>query len=148
MWSYLDFSLCYNWSNKIYKDLDLVIIAEQANPPVAKILDYSKFLYEEKKKKAAAKKKEAAAKKKVAAAIAAEAKKAVKAQLAAAAAEVKAAKATLAAAAKREQMIMNMAVAKDQAVAKFVEKWTKQQMAKIAKSMKPSKKRKKPAAKK
>lgn len=25
MWSYLDFSLCYNWSNKIYKDLDLVI---------------------------------------------------------------------------------------------------------------------------
>ena len=37
------------------KELDLVIIAESANPPVAKIMDYSKFLYEEKKKKSAAK---------------------------------------------------------------------------------------------
>ena len=37
------------------KETDLVIIAAEANPPVAKILDYSKFLYEEKKKKAATK---------------------------------------------------------------------------------------------
>lgn len=37
------------------KELDLVLIAAEANPPVAKILDYQKFLYEEKKKKSAAK---------------------------------------------------------------------------------------------
>jgi len=42
---------------------------------------------------------------------------------------------------------MSMAVAKDQAVAKFVEKWTKQQMAKIAKSMKPKKAKKRKAKK-
>lgn len=34
------------------KELDLVLIAPHATPPVAKILDFSKFLYEEKKKKA------------------------------------------------------------------------------------------------
>lgn len=34
---------------------DLVVIVEKANPPVAKILDYNKFLYEEKKKSSAAK---------------------------------------------------------------------------------------------
>lgn len=37
------------------KEKDLVLIAAEANPPVAKILDYQKFLYEEKKKKSAAK---------------------------------------------------------------------------------------------
>lgn len=37
------------------KGLDLVLIAEKANPPVAKILDYSKFLYEENKKKSSSK---------------------------------------------------------------------------------------------
>lgn len=37
------------------KDLDLVLIAEKANPPVAKILDFKKFLYEEKKKASEAK---------------------------------------------------------------------------------------------
>lgn len=31
--------------------LDLVLITENAKPPVAKILDYKKFLYEEKKRK-------------------------------------------------------------------------------------------------
>lgn len=31
-------------------DLDLVLITENANPPVAKILDYKKFLYDEKKR--------------------------------------------------------------------------------------------------
>lgn len=37
------------------EELDLVLIAEKANPPVAKILDYSKFLYEENKKKSSSK---------------------------------------------------------------------------------------------
>ena len=36
-------------------DLDLVIIAEKTNPPVAKILDFNKYLYEERKKESAAK---------------------------------------------------------------------------------------------
>ncbi|MFV0387218.1 MAG: translation initiation factor IF-3 [Pyrinomonadaceae bacterium] len=39
--------------------LDLVEIAPNAKPPVCKIIDYGKFLYEEKKKKAEAKKKQA-----------------------------------------------------------------------------------------
>ena len=38
-------------------DLDLVLIAESSDPPVAKIMDFGKRLYEEKKAKAAAKKK-------------------------------------------------------------------------------------------
>lgn len=37
--------------------LDLVLIAEKADPPVAKMLDYSKFLYEERKKQASSKSK-------------------------------------------------------------------------------------------
>ena len=36
-------------------ELDLVLISEQANPPVAKILEYNKFLYEERKKSSAVK---------------------------------------------------------------------------------------------
>ncbi|MGK0406981.1 MAG: translation initiation factor IF-3 [Roseivirga sp.] len=32
------------------KDLDLVVITEKADPPVAKIIDYKKFLYDQKKK--------------------------------------------------------------------------------------------------
>ena len=39
-------------------DLDLVLIAESSDPPVAKIMDFGKRLYEEKKAKAAAKKKQ------------------------------------------------------------------------------------------
>lgn len=31
-------------------DLDLVLIAEKADPPVVKIIDYKKFLYDQKKK--------------------------------------------------------------------------------------------------
>ena len=31
-------------------DLDLVLISEKADPPIAKILDYKKFLYDQKKK--------------------------------------------------------------------------------------------------
>jgi len=32
------------------KDLDLVLIAQHADPPVAKIIDFKKFLYQEEKK--------------------------------------------------------------------------------------------------
>ncbi len=37
------------------QELDLVVIAEKANPPVAKILDFNKYLYEENKKSSASK---------------------------------------------------------------------------------------------
>ena len=40
------------------KGLDLVEVAPQANPPVCKILDYGKFLYELKKKEKEARKKQ------------------------------------------------------------------------------------------
>jgi translation initiation factor IF-3 len=40
------------------KDLDLVEIAPQATPPVCKIMDYGKFLFQQKKKSAEAKKKQ------------------------------------------------------------------------------------------
>lgn len=39
-------------------DLDLVEIAPQAKPPVCRIMDYGKFLFEEGKKKAEARKKQ------------------------------------------------------------------------------------------
>lgn len=39
-------------------DLDLVEIAPQAKPPVCRIMDYGKFLFEENKKKAEARKKQ------------------------------------------------------------------------------------------
>ena len=32
------------------RELDLVVITEKADPPVAKIIDYKKFLYDQKKK--------------------------------------------------------------------------------------------------
>jgi translation initiation factor IF-3 len=40
------------------KDLDLVEISPSANPPVCKIMDYGKFLFEQKKKQGEAKKKQ------------------------------------------------------------------------------------------
>ena len=40
------------------KDLDLVEISPTANPPVCKIMDYGKFLFEKKKKEGEAKKKQ------------------------------------------------------------------------------------------
>ena len=40
------------------KDLDLVEISPTANPPVCKIMDYGKYLFEQKKKQAEAKKKQ------------------------------------------------------------------------------------------
>lgn len=38
------------------KEVDLVLIAAQAQPPVAKLIDFQKFLYQEEKKKKEAKK--------------------------------------------------------------------------------------------
>lgn len=38
------------------RELDLVLIAEHANPPVAKIIDFKKFLYQEEKKQKEARK--------------------------------------------------------------------------------------------
>ena len=32
------------------RGLDLVVITEKADPPVAKVIDYKKFLYDQKKK--------------------------------------------------------------------------------------------------
>jgi translation initiation factor IF-3 len=37
-------------------DLDLVVVAEQANPPVTRLLDYSKYKYEQEQKAKAARK--------------------------------------------------------------------------------------------
>ena len=39
-------------------DLDLVEIAPQADPPVCRLLDYGKFLFQENKKKQSARKKQ------------------------------------------------------------------------------------------
>ena len=39
-------------------DLDLVLIAPEASPPVVKVMDYGKHLFEQKKAKAAQKKKQ------------------------------------------------------------------------------------------
>jgi len=39
------------------RGLDLVVIAKSADPPVAKILDYKKFLYQERKKASSSKSK-------------------------------------------------------------------------------------------
>jgi translation initiation factor IF-3 len=40
------------------KGLDLVLVAPNANPPVAKVMDYGKYKYEQEKKKKEAKKKQ------------------------------------------------------------------------------------------
>ena len=40
------------------KDLDLVEISPTANPPVCKIMDYGKFIFQQKKKQSEAKKKQ------------------------------------------------------------------------------------------
>jgi translation initiation factor IF-3 len=40
------------------KELDLIVITEKANPPVARIIDYGKFIYEKEKQKKETKKKQ------------------------------------------------------------------------------------------
>ena len=54
---------------------------------------------------------------------------------------VKAAREELKLAAKREATLMKMSSNKEAAIAKFVEKWTKQQLSKMEKSLKPKKRR-------
>jgi hypothetical protein len=52
------------------------------------------------------------------------------------------AKAELAATRKRQALLQKMAGKKEAAIASFVEKWSKQQMARIEKAMKPKKRSK------
>ncbi len=40
------------------KDLDLIIMTEKANPPIAKMMEYGKFIYEKEKQKKESKKKQ------------------------------------------------------------------------------------------
>lgn len=56
-------------------------------------------------------------------------------------AELKDAREALKNAAKREAALIKMSASKEAAVAKFVEKWTKQQLSKLEKSLKPKKRR-------
>ena len=65
----------------------------------------------------------------------------MKNQISAVQADLKAAREELQTAAKREAALIKMAGNKDAAVAKFVEKWTKQQLAKMEKSFKPKKRK-------
>jgi hypothetical protein len=53
------------------------------------------------------------------------------------------ARAEVAASLKRQAMILKMAEKKEAAIASFTEKWSKEQMARIDKAMKPKKSRKK-----
>jgi len=65
-------------------------------------------------------------------------------RVAAASSAVAAAKAEVASTRKRQDLLINMAEKKEAAVAKFVESWSKKEMAKIDKALKPkrSKRRK------
>ncbi|EDM22932.1 translation initiation factor IF-3 [Caminibacter mediatlanticus TB-2] len=50
--SHMALEIAYN------KGLDLVLVAPNANPPVAKVMDYGKYKYEQERKKKEAKKKQ------------------------------------------------------------------------------------------
>ena len=63
-------------------------------------------------------------------------------KIAATSAALAEANAEVAATRKRQAMILVMAAKKEAAIAAFVEKWSKKQMAKIDKAMKPKKRRK------
>jgi len=62
-------------------------------------------------------------------------------RVAAAAAAVAAAKAEVALTRKRQDLLIKMAEKKEQAVAKFVETWSKKEMAKIEKALKPKRRK-------
>ena len=68
---------------------------------------------------------------------AAAAKQKLQDRVAAAAAAVAAAKAEVAVTRKRQDLLIKMAEKKEAAVAKFVETWSKKEMAKIDKALKP-----------
>lgn len=68
---------------------------------------------------------------------AASAKQKLQERVAAASAAVAAAKAEVASTRKRQDLLIKMAEKKEAAVAKFVESWSKKEMAKIDKALKP-----------
>ena len=89
----------------------------------------------------AAKKKASVERKQKARANAASAKQKLQDRVAAAAAAVAEAKAEVALTRKRQDLLIRMAEKKEVAVAKFVESWTKKEMAKIEKALKPKKRK-------
>ncbi|MCW8851857.1 MAG: hypothetical protein OQK44_04260, partial [Gammaproteobacteria bacterium] len=97
------------------------------------------------KRKALAAKKKATAERKAKARVnAAAAKQKLRDRVAAAASAVAAAKAEVATTRKRQDLLIKMAEKKEAAVARFVESWSKKEMAKIEKALKPkSRKRRK-----
>ncbi|MCK5394694.1 MAG: hypothetical protein KAJ32_01815 [Gammaproteobacteria bacterium] len=85
----------------------------------------------------AAKKKASTERKQKARVKAAAAKQKLRDRVAAAASAVAEAKAEVAATRKRQDLLIRMAERKEAAVAKFVESWSKKEMAKIEKALKP-----------
>ncbi len=83
------------------------------------------------------KKKSAAERKKTARENAAVAKQKLRDRVIAAAAAVAEAQAEVAATRKRQDLLIKMSEKRETAVAKFVESWTKKEMAKINKALKP-----------
>ncbi len=89
----------------------------------------------------AAKKKASTVRKQKAKATAVSAKKKLQDRIAAAAAAVTEAKAEVALTKKRQNLLIRMAERKEIAVAKFVESWTKKEMAKIELALKPKRRK-------
>jgi len=89
----------------------------------------------------AAKKKASIERKQKARVNAAAAKQKLRDRVAAAATAVAEAKAEVALTRKRQDLLIRMAERKEAAVAKFVESWTKKEMAKIDKALKPKKRK-------
>ena len=71
----------------------------------------------------------------------ADARREIRERIAAANAALKQAKAEVAATRKRQAMLEKMAAKKEQAIAAFVERWQKKEMARINKAMSPKKPR-------
>jgi hypothetical protein len=82
-----------------------------------------------------------AAKKKASTERATAVKQKLRDRVAAAAAAVAEAKAEVALTRKRQDLLIKMAEKKEAAVAKFVESWSKKEMAKIEKALKPKKRK-------
>jgi hypothetical protein len=89
----------------------------------------------------AAKKKASTVRKKKAKVTADSAKKKLQDRVAAAATAVAEAKAEVALTRKRQNLLIRMAERKETAVAKFVESWTKKEMAKIELALKPKRRK-------
>ena len=89
----------------------------------------------------AAKKKASTARKKKAKVNSAAAAQKLRDRVAVAAAAVAEAKAEVAATRKRQDLMIKMAERKEAAVARFVESWSKKEMAKIEKALKPKRRK-------